>query len=244
MIRFDPPLLEARLVRRYKRFLADIEMPDGEIVVAHCANPGSMLGCNKPGSKVYLSPNTNPKAKLAWRWEMIEVDGYLVGINTAHPNRLAEMAIGAGLIPELAGYDNIRREVPYGEASRIDLLLQGEGRPPAYVEIKNVSLRVGDEARFPDSVTARGTKHLHELMAVAAAGERAVMLFLVQRGDCAAFRPAWEIDPKYAAALSEAHHAGVEILVRACHLSPDAIALGGALPLYLQAEGPEAPAAG
>jgi len=236
MITFNPPLQEARLLRRYKRFLADIELPSGEVVVAHVANPGSMLGCNAPGSRVLISPNTNPKAKLGWRWEMIEVDGHLVGVNTAHPNRLAERAIAAGQVPELAGYDSIRREVAYGEeSSRIDLLLESAGRPPAYVEIKNVSLAVGDEARFPDSVTARGAKHLRELMAVAATGARAVMLFLVQRGDCTAFRPAWEIDPKYAAALGEAAERGVEILVYACHLSAAEIALGEALPLYLQA---------
>lgn len=225
---FQTPLTVGRLVKRYKRFLADVELEDGSIVVAHCANSGSMLGCKDPGSVVYLSPNTNPKAKLDWRWEMVDVEGALVGINTSHPNKLVEQAILDGTIIELQGYESLRREVKYGANSRIDILLEDPGL--CYVEVKNVTLKVGDEAQFPDAVTARGTKHLKELSDMVKDGHRAVMVYLVQRTDCQLFRPAADIDPTYADALKAAHENGVEVLCYQCSLSPSAIEVQGPLP--------------
>ncbi len=230
-MRFEAPLQEGRLIKRYKRFLADIELPDGQIVVAHCANSGSMLGCKEPGSRVFLSANTNPKAKLDWRWEMVEVDNHLVGINTSHPNRLAEEAILAGQVDELKGYESLRREVKYGQNSRIDILLENPGL--CYVEIKNVTLRVGDEAQFPDAVTTRGAKHLRELMDMVAEGHRSVMLFLVQREDCTSFRPAAHIDPTYARTLKEAEKSGVELLCYQCAMSAKQIKVDRPLPIHL-----------
>lgn len=234
---FENALQKGRLIKRYKRFLADVELPDGEIVTAHCANSGSMLGCKEPGSPVYLSPNTNPKAKLDWRWEMVDVDGALVGINTSHPNRLAEEAIQADQIPELCGYGTLRREVKYGKNSRIDILLEDPGVEAAasqcYVEVKNVTLRVGDQAQFPDSVTARGTKHLLELMDMVSEGHRAVMLYLVQRGDCLSFAPAEDIDPTYANTLRKAVAAGVETLCYVCDLSETGIVVQKPMPISL-----------
>ncbi len=227
-MQFETPLTEGRLIKRYKRFLADVELADGTVVVAHCANSGSMLGCKDPGSRVLLSPNTNPKAKLDWRWEMVDVGGTLVGINTSHPNKLVEQAILDGTITELQGYAGLRREVKYGGNSRIDILLEDPGM--CYVEVKNVTLRIGNEAQFPDAVTARGTKHLHELTDMVAEGHRAVMVYLVQRTDCDFFRPAADIDPTYADALKAAHAAGVEVLCYRCSLSPTAIEVEGSLP--------------
>jgi sugar fermentation stimulation protein A len=234
---FPSPLRRGRLIRRYKRFLADIRLDDGEEIVAHCANPGSMIGLAEPDSEVWLSANTNPKAKLDWRWELVRTgEGHLVCINTAHPNRVAEEAIGGGAIPELAGYETLRREVKYGTASRIDILLEDPGRPRCYVEVKSVTLRRPDgahpgAAEFPDAVTKRGAKHLMELAGVAENGGRAVMLYLVQRGDCDRFRVAADIDPGYAAAMAEARSRGVEALCRQCDVSPEGIVIGRALPV-------------
>lgn len=237
MITFDIPLTRATLVRRYKRFLADVELPGGEVVVAHCANSGSMMGLCDPGATVWLSPNQNPKAKLDWRWELVEVNGTLVGINTARPNRIVEVAIGAGEIPELTGYENLRREVKYGENSRIDLLLEKPGLPSlpglCYVEVKNVTLRRDKEAEFPDAVTARGTKHLGELANMVREGHRAVMFYLVQRGDCEVFTIAGDIDPAYAEALKEATEAGMEVLCYACAVTTRDIRIARPLPLEL-----------
>jgi sugar fermentation stimulation protein A len=230
-MQFPQQLVQARLIKRYKRFLADVELPDGSVVVAHCANSGSMLGCKEPGSLVYLSPNTNPKAKLDWRWEMLEVDGALVGINTSHPNRLVEAAIQDGTIRELQNYAEMKREVKYGVNSRIDILLYDPGL--CYVEVKNVTLKVGFEARFPDAVTARGTKHLTELIRMVEEGHRAVMLYLVQRSDCSLFRPQYDIDPTYAAGLEAAHMAGVEVLCYHCNLTPEKIEVAGPMAFEL-----------
>ncbi|NVJ96867.1 MAG: DNA/RNA nuclease SfsA [Alphaproteobacteria bacterium] len=236
-MKFQQTLQEGRLIKRYKRFLADVELPDGRVVTAHCANSGSMSGCKDPGSLVYLSANTNPKAKLDWRWELVECNGSLVGINTSHPNRLAEEAILAASIPELTGYASLRREVKYGKNSRIDILLEDPANSSAaekcFVEVKNVTLRVGDEAQFPDAVTARGTKHLLELMDMVAEGHRAVMLYLVQRGDCLSFRPAEDIDPTYAKTLRKALAAGVETLCYVCDLSLDGIEVGKPMAIHL-----------
>ena len=222
-MKFDQPLVKATLLKRYKRFLADVRLEDGTELTAHCANPGSMMGLKEPGSVVWLSPNTNPKAKLPYRWEMVEVDGRLVGINTSRPNRIVEEAIAVGRVPELAGYETLRREVKYGQNSRIDLLLAGPGL--CYVEIKNVTLRRNGFAEFPDAPTARGTKHLRELSDMAAEGHRAVMLYLVQRMDCQSFRLARDIDPEYGEAFDTAKAAGVEALVYSCHLTPQEIYL-------------------
>src|ERR671931_2554723 len=186
-MRFPAPLLPAILVRRYKRFLADVELPSGETVTVHCANPGSMIGLNIAGARVWLSKAANPKRKLAHSWELVEVDlgggAELVGINTAHPNALAAEAIAAGIIPELGGYTSVRREVKYGKNSRVDFVLEAPARPPCYVEIKNVHLmREAGLAGFSDAVTKRGAKHPGELGAMAAGGGRGGVLFLIQNG--------------------------------------------------------------
>ena len=179
-MRFPAPLIRGTLVKRYKRFLADVllaePLADGRReVVAHCANPGSMLTVCNPGSEVWLSPAANPERKLQYNWELIRVGRTLVGINTMHPNRLAADAIADGTIAELSGYPTTRREVKYGVNSRIDLLLEAPGKPPCYVEVKNVTMRRAVCLEFPDAVTARGIKHLEELAAQAAVGNRAVM---------------------------------------------------------------------
>jgi len=236
-VRFPNPLVRGTLIRRYKRFLSDIEL-NGEAVTAHVANPGSMIGLTEPGAEVWLSPNTSPTAKLAWRWELVRVNGCLIGVSTAHPNRLAEEAITSGHIAELAGYAGCRREVRYGQNSRIDLLLEDESRPPCYVEVKNVNLRRGlpgreTAAEFPDAVTKRGAKHLVELGDMVEAGARAVMLYIVQRGDCDHFRLAEDIDPAYAAGLATARKRGVETLCYACDVRLDGIDVAGPLPLVL-----------
>jgi sugar fermentation stimulation protein A len=220
---FPRPLVRGTLLRRYKRFLADIRLADGSEIVAHCANPGSMLGLNEPGAEVWLLASADAKRKLAWSWELIRVGEHFVGINTGLPNRLAVEAIAGGRIPELAGYPSLRREIGYGDASRIDLLLEAPGRPICYVEVKSVTLRRRRLAEFPDSVTARGAKHLAELAAMARAGHRAVMLYVTQREDCAGFAVASDIDPAYARALAAARAAGVEALCYYCRVSPDGI---------------------
>ena len=232
-MRFESPLVRGTLLRRYKRFLADVELPGLGVVTAHCANSGTMLGVSAPGSPVWLMPARNPKAALRWSWQMIEVDGHLVGIDTGRPNPIAAEAIAAGLIPDLAGYATIRREVRYGINSRIDLLLEAPDRPPCYVEVKNVHLRRGARAEFPDCVTVRGTKHLGELAAMAEAGARAVMLYVVQRADCERFALAADLDPAYAAALADARRRGVEAHAWACRLDGEGIALERPLPLDL-----------
>ncbi len=225
-MQFEQPLTQGRLIRRYKRFLADVLLDDGREVVAHCANPGSMMGLDQPGNRVWLSANTNPKAKLDWRWELLEVGGAMVGINTHHPNRIVAEAIEAGRIPELHGYENLQREVRYGGNSRIDILLQGRNRPDCYVEVKNVHLmRSPGLAEFPDARTQRGQKHLRELQNMVREGKRAVMFYLVQRDDCSKFALAEDIDPDYAAAFREAVEAGVEAICYDCAISPREIIL-------------------
>jgi len=240
LMRFSSNLIEGRLVKRYKRFLADVELASGDIVTAHCANPGSMLGLNAPGARVWLSRSANPKRKLAYSWELIEVDlgcgGTLVGINTGSPNGAVAAAIEAGLIPALTGYADMRREVRYGENSRIDILLEDPARAPCYVEIKNVHLmRQAGLAEFPDSVTARGAKHLKELVAMVASGARAVMVYFVQRGDAETFTLAHDIDPGYAAAFKDARAAGVEAIAIASEVTLEGLTLPRAIPLQVPA---------
>jgi sugar fermentation stimulation protein A len=230
-MRFPAPLLRGRLVRRYKRFLADVTLDSGEAVTAHCANSGSMLGVCEPGAEVWLSPAANPDRKLKYDWEMIRVGHGLVGINTMHPNRIVAEAIAACAIPELAGYGSLRRELRYGRNSRIDILLEDSGRAPCYVEIKNVHLRRVEAAEFPDAVTARGAKHLVELARTVRDGARAVMVYLVQREDCDAFSLAADIDPGYADAFRTAAAAGVEAICYACRLTTEEIAVDRRLPI-------------
>ncbi len=231
-MRFPDPLIRGRLVRRYKRFLSDVELSSGEHVVAHCANPGSMLGLAEPGAEVWLSPSRNPARKLKYSWELVAAGGGLVGINTGHPNAIVAEALSGDRIPELTGYRNLRREVRYGRNSRIDLLLEQEGRPPCYVEVKNVTLKRGAEAaEFPDAVTQRGTKHLAELAEMARSGARAVMFFLVQRGDCERLEIAGDIDPDYQSAFTAALADGVEAICYDCDVAPEAIELNRGLAL-------------
>ena len=230
-MQFPSPLINGRLIQRYKRFLADVELGDGEVVTAHCANPGSMKGVAEPGSEVWLSRATNPSRKLKYTWELVRVGRHLVGINSGAPNALAEEAIKNDWIPELTSYGGLRREVKYGANSRVDLLLEDAAKPRCFVEVKNVHLkRERGLAEFPDAVTARGTKHLGELANVVAAGERAVMLYLVQRGDCNRFALADDIDPTYAQALAMAQASGVEALVYACKITKRSIRVDRALP--------------
>jgi sugar fermentation stimulation protein A len=233
---FATPLQRGTLVRRYKRFLSDVTLADGNQVTAHVANPGAMLGLADPGLEVWLSHAPKPSRKLAWSWELARIGGGLVGINTMHPNGIVAEAVAAGAVAPLAGYGEMRREVAYGTNSRIDLLLTSPDRPKCYVEVKNVHLKRGDAACFPDSVTARGTKHLGELVAVAKSGARAVMLFLVQREDCRYFVPAMDIDPAYAQALRLAVAAGVEAYCYCCRLTLESIRLDRPLPLRLSGE--------
>lgn len=224
-MKFAEPLVGGRLVKRYKRFLADVVLDeDGGEITAHCANPGSMLGLKDAGSRVWLSRSDNPKRKLKYSWEIIEADGALVGINTAHPNKLVEEAIADARIKELSGYASLRREVKYGKNSRIDVLLEGADGGRTYVEVKNVHLmRQPGLAEFPDSVTARGAKHLGELADMVAEGHKAAMVFLVQRPDCERLSLAEDIDPTYAAAFRSAREAGVEAYAIGCDVRLDGI---------------------
>lgn len=232
-MKFPSTLYRARLLRRYKRFLADVilEGEDRETVV-HCPNPGSMLGLDAPGSPVWLSWNGAGKRKYPYTWEISKADGDLVGINTNLPNKLVAEALETRQITSLARYGEIRREVRYGEKSRVDFLLSEPGHPDCYLEVKNVHLRrTGCLAEFPDSVTARGTRHLRELMQMVANGHRAVMLFVVQRMDCTHFRPAEDIDPLYAHSFRQALDAGVEALCYDCEITTDGIKLRRSLTL-------------
>lgn len=235
-----PPLTEGRLIRRYQRFLADVELGDGRVVTAHCPNTGSMLGCKTPGSRVWLSASDNPKRKLAWTWELVETgvadgaarDGVLVGLHTGRSNGLVREAIEAGRIAGLMGYPRIRPEVRYGQNSRIDLLLEGEGLPPCYVEVKNVTAAVaGGVGYFPDAVTVRGAKHLDEMAAMVAAGARALLVFCVQREDVEQVAPAEHIDPVYARTLRQAMAAGVEVVALGASICPARIRLERCLPV-------------
>lgn len=229
-MKFVSPLTPGRLVRRYKRFLADVALYDGGAVTATCPNTGSMIGLAEPGAKVWLSRSDSVTRKYPLTWEMVEAGPgkpSLVGINTGLPNTIVREAIEAGKVPELAGYPVLRREVRYGEASRIDILLEGApGTSNCYVEIKNVHMmRRPHLAEFPDSRTERGVKHLEELSRMVAAGHRAVMLFLAQRADARSFSLAADIDPRYAAAFQRAADAGVEMLCYRCRLSTREITL-------------------
>ena len=233
------PLFPGRLIKRYKRFLADIKLESGEEITAHCANPGSMMGVAPEGARVWVSKSASKTRKLPYSWELVEITEFgrpaLVGINTNNPNKVAFEAIEQGMIPELSNYSSIRREVKYGENSRIDILLEKDGKPGCYVEVKNVHLlrRPDGLAEFPDSVTARGLKHLQELTRMVAEGKRAVMLFIIQRGDCQALAPADDLDPAYAEGLRAAVANGVEALAWDCEVTTEEIVLRRNLPLKL-----------
>lgn len=221
---FPDPLLRGTLIKRYKRFMADVMLDSGDTVTAHCANTGAMLGVQDPKSEVWLSPARNPDRKLKFTWEMIRIGDGLVGINTAHPNKIVAEAIEAGNIPELSGYEDLRREVKYGSNSRIDIMLSADGKPDCYVEIKNVHLmRDAGVAEFPDSVSTRAAKHQGELANMVEQGARAVTVYLCQREDCDSFRLADDIDPDYAVASKDARQRGVEAICYACALTPESI---------------------
>ncbi len=224
-MQFPAPLSHGVLISRYKRFFADVTLDSGEEITAHCPNPGAMLGVNMPGLGVWLSRSDDPKRKLAHTLEMVEAPGgALAGVNTMLPNRLVAEALAVDAIPELTGYDVHRREVKYGEASRVDFLLEKGTGERCWLEIKNCHLsRTPPLAEFPDCVAARSTKHLGELEAMVRAGDRAVALFVVQRTDCDAFSACHDLDPAFAVALERAADAGVEVLVYGCEMSPAAI---------------------
>lgn len=236
-MQFAPPLVPGALIRRYKRFLADVTLPDGRGVIATCPNTGSMLGCARPGSPVWLSVSNDPSRKHRYTWELVSVrsgEGWiLVGINTGLPNRIVREAIEAGAVPELAGYESIRGEVAFGEErSRVDLLLSSAGRPPCYVEVKNVTAAVEDGvALFPDAVSERGAKHLRELARIVSTGARAVQFYCVQRGDVREVRPADAIDPAYGKALREAIAQGVEVIAYRAEVTREGIRLDTRIPV-------------
>jgi sugar fermentation stimulation protein A len=229
---FATPLMPARLIRRYKRFLADVELADGREVTVHCANPGSMMGLAEPGMKVWVEPNDDPKKKLKFGWRLVDHEnGHFTGVDTSVPNKALKAALLAHEVPGLPPYSVVRSEVKYGENSRVDFLLSGDG-PDTYVEVKSVTLsRQTGLAEFPDSVTARGAKHLAELSLMVAQGHRAVMFYLVQRTDCQTMTLAGDIDPAYAQAFAKAHAAGVTARVQTCAITPQAITLAGVIPL-------------
>jgi len=233
---YPTPLQKGVLVKRYKRFLADVELASGELVTAHCTQPGSMMGLIEPGNHVWLSQSDNPKRKLKYSWELVEVDlgggPVIVGVNTGLPNRLVAEAVEAGEIDELTGYDGQKREVRYGENSRIDILLTRQDTPPCYVEVKNVTLmRERGRAEFPDAVTTRGAKHFVELAGMVKQGHRAVTVFIVQRADAEGFAIARDIDPTYGETFDAAKAAGVEVVAYVCALSPEKIEIARQIPI-------------
>ncbi len=231
-MRFTSTLIRGTLVQRYKRFLADVRLADDEIVTAHCTNTGSMMGCKEPGSAVYISRSDNLNRKLAYTWEMIEIAGSWVGINTMHPNQLVAEAVESGIIKELSGYPTIRREVKVSAHTRLDLCLEGSSGN-CFVEVKNVTLAVDGTAAFPDAVSERGTKHLKELMRLKRQGHRAALVFVIQRGDCGTFRPADEIDSEYGRWLRKAVKAGVEALPYMAKVTPKEIILSERIAIRL-----------
>ncbi|MGP9819839.1 DNA/RNA nuclease SfsA [Salinarimonas sp. NSM] len=238
-MRFPAPLVEARLIRRYKRFLADVALPDGSEATAHVANPGSMLGLAEPGARVWLSASTNPKRKLAWSWEIVEAApmkggaARLVGVNTGTPNRLVAEALAAGALAPFRDYARVRPEVAYGARSRVDFLLDGDGLPPLYLEVKNCHLMREDGlAEFPDCIAARSARHLDELAAMVRAGARAALVTIVQM-EADRFTPAADIDPAYAAAYARAREAGVETHAFVCRVTPQEIVVEREIPVVM-----------
>ena len=232
-VRFTPPLVSGTLLKRYKRFLADVRLDDGREITAHCMNPGSMKGLIEPGTQVWLTPHDDPKRKLQWTWQIAHEGATAVGVNTNLPNALIAAAAEAGVLEPLSGYATYRREVRYGaERSRIDLLAEGHPSDPrpCYVEIKSVTLAVDTVAMFPDAVTKRGLKHLRELERMIGEGARAMMVYLVQRTDCQRFAPAAHIDADYAEGVRSAKAKGVEFYAWTAQVKPDGILLAQPLP--------------
>lgn len=232
-MRFQTDLVPARLICRYKRFLADCTLADGTEITAHCANPGSMMGLAAEGTKVWLEPNDDPKKKLKFGWRLVDHEnGHFTGVDTSLPNRVLRTALEAREVAALAAYTSVQPEVKYGNNSRVDFLLRADGLPDAYVEVKSVTLcRTPGLAEFPDSVTARGTKHMNDLAKMARAGHRAVLLYLVQRTDCMHVDLAADIDPKYATAHADATKAGVETLCLGTQITPQGIRIAAPLAL-------------
>ena len=240
---YEHTLFEGRLIKRYKRFMADIELPDGSQITIHCPNTGSMKNCLYPGKKIWYSDSRNPKRKYPCTWEQAEIPVSIngqqhmtkAGLNTGRANRLVEELLANGRIPELSSYNRISREVRYGhENSRIDLLLQADDHPDCYVEVKSVTLAAGDGlGLFPDAVTTRGTKHLRELTSICNKGKRAVLFFCVQHTGIERVSPADSIDPEYGQALRQAVSAGVEVIAWGAEMSPEAISLIHPLPFIL-----------
>jgi sugar fermentation stimulation protein A len=235
-MRFVEPLIEGRLVQRYKRFLADVDLETGERITAHCANPGAMLGLTEPGSRVLLSRTKNPKRKLGYSWEFVEASAgggppQLIGINTSRPNLLVAEALEAARLEPFLGYDRIRPEVRYGRNSRVDFLLERTGDPPCYLEVKNCHLmRESGLAEFPDCTAARSAKHLYELAAMAAAGARAALVYVIQM-DAERFDVARDIDPAFDTAFRHAVAAGVESYAYVCRRTPQEVALERLVPI-------------
>lgn len=233
-MQFAKSLLKGKLIKRYKRFLADVEFENGEVVTVHCANSGGLYGVTTPGLTVWLSESDNPTRKLKYTWEMAEVDGTIVGVNTSWPNALVEEAIHQQVIKELSNYATLKREVKYGANSRLDILLQDPIKGDCFVEVKNVHMcREPSLAEFPDGVTTRGTKHLTEMMSVVQEGKRAVMLYIIQRQDCQKLKFAADIDPVYAQTALKAKEQGVEFHAYCCDVNPTGIRIKSALPILL-----------
>lgn len=232
-MKFNQTLLEGTLIRRYKRFLADVQLDDSSIVTAHSANTGSMKGCSTPGSRVWLSDSASATRKYPLSWELVQNDSAtMIGINTSWPNKLASESITSGIIQELQGYESIRTEVKYGnESSRIDLLLEDAKKGLCYVEMKNVTWVEDGIALFPDAVSTRGSKHLRELMAMVEIGHRAVIFYCIQRNDALAFHPADSIDPEYGKTLRNALSCGVEALAYIAEVTPKHVVLTHRIPL-------------
>jgi sugar fermentation stimulation protein A len=225
------PLVHGALVQRYKRFFADLVLDDGREITAHCPNPGAMLGVNLPGQGAWVSWSDDPKRKLPWTLQLVEAGGGLVGVNTMLPNKLVAEALAAAAIPELSGYATVRPEVKYAEASRVDFLLTSPDRAPCWLEVKNVHLsRTPGLAEFPDCVAARSTRHLADLAAQVAAGDRAVALFVVQREDCERFEACADLDPAFAQGLRLAVEAGVEVLVYTCEVTTQGVRIARRIP--------------
>lgn len=229
------PLIHGKLIKRYKRFLADVELDSGEVITAHCANPGGMIGLKEPGIDVWLSQSDNPKRKLKYSWELCQIEDAWIGINTSPPNAIVEEAILNGLVPELSGYETLKREVKYGKNSRIDILLSDPDRGLCYVEVKNVHLKRDEDvpglAEFPDAVTARGAKHLDEMADMVAEGHRAVMFYLIQRTDCDRFTLSTDIDAHYGDRFKAARANGVEAIAYDCAISTNDVSVYKPLPI-------------
>ncbi len=232
-MQFKSPLQSATLIKRYKRFLADVKTDEGKEITVHCPNSGSMRGCSTPGSRVMLSTSPNANRKYPQTLEMIQEGNTWIGVNTMLTNKIVAEAILEGRVEELKGVDKLTREVKTSASSRLDLLLE-RGEEKIYVEIKNCSLVEDDWAMFPDAVTARGTKHLHELADLVQQGHQGIIFFCIQRTDADRFRPAAQIDPLYAKTLAEVRDKGVQILAYQAEVCPESIIIKKSLPCSLE----------